>query len=719
MNDKKETIPLKQLGIFHKITWIIILKDESSFKMAPDDLSTTWISYIAKVPRSLYQIIDDNIDYQAFLTINLQYYIRLEIIRESKVDLFNKHVLWNEYIPQPEKGVLIFLNLSEKSIVVDDIRPGISSIVISLKSNSKGTYFSHRQQDILNFLYSFLERNNIDFKSPRKPQNHDSLINFNPLFSSHINQCQSKDIFGLQQHNIRVKNITPNLREYHTLESIKNLESHTLPFGGRRLILVAPFVSPTFTKENTKKYHELIKLDLSLSTENKRTLKEFFDLSKVEQKNDYTHELAPNSGITIESMGLQMAIIERKKYLTLLDNMALLHSSFTLDAVVRLPYKSSSFKELLSHFSPFYYQGTKPDVFYEKLTSLGTQMHSDYPQQIMNALFAEEREIVAITDLPLEWMRRGDISLGFLSDVTRLPEIPARSLMSHYTQRSNITFEILKTPSRILVVYGADKDRHLEEHFNLVKTFCAKNTNVTFVEPNSIALLKEQIETLKPHVLIFYTHGKANQQNQESSIQIGDENLTNTKVVEFKIFAPLVVLIACETIPLYGQHNSIAQAFFELGTISFTGAVLPIEARLGSQFAIKLINQFNSACEKGIHKSWLEFISHTLRSLYFDEQLVNVAEHFARVNPSINRSKDFSAKTEWLLMLLTGDRKTAFENINSYISKCFSHPELVAQYLNSNKRLPETYFFSTWGRGDLVIFDEWRNNFIERLLKKT
>ena len=65
-------------------------------------------------------------------------------------------------------------------------------------------------------------------------------------------------------------------------------------------------------------------------------------------------------------------------------------------------------------------------------------------------------QIVAMTDLPIEWMEVNGIPLGFTHDVCRMPETPASGMLTHYgiarfSSLYRIPEDIL---TKTLVVYG-------------------------------------------------------------------------------------------------------------------------------------------------------------------------------------------------------------------------------------------------------------------------
>jgi hypothetical protein len=95
---------------------------------------------------------------------------------------------------------------------------------------------------------------------------------------------------------------------------------------------------------------------------------------------------------------------------------------------------------------------------------------------------------------------------------------------------------------------------------------------------------------------------------------LGNEILTADTIVKHVIHAPLVFLSACNTAPTYGTINSIANAFFETGSLTVTTTYLPINVNSGSVLYLRLLNNLQMVARDGIHQNWLAFLSHLIRT---------------------------------------------------------------------------------------------------------
>lgn len=186
---------------------------------------------------------------------------------------------------------------------------------------------------------------------------------------------------------------------------------------------------------------------------------------------------------------------------------------------------------------------------------------------------------------------------------------------------------------KILIVYGTTEDA-FKEWQDVVEKL-SELLGFTTVAPNTIQELASIIDSVKPTMIIFDCHGGFNQATYSTYLEIGSEKLTNEKVIEYSISAPIIYLSACGTAPNYGFVNTIAQGFFESGALSVTSTFLPIDVNSGSINYINLLQDIGMALESGIFKNLLEFLRFTDRKTFLD----SVLERFKRSSTSSEYSR--------------------------------------------------------------------------------
>jgi hypothetical protein len=370
------------------------------------------------------------------------------------------------------------------------------------------------------------------------------------------------------------------------------------------LILIAPFHNP----------------DIKDIFQNKDVAKAI----QVEQTENYINVVETGTVTNLTFEGIQL-IAERTKFL---DNVGFLHSSLTFSPVVRFPIKGRSiFRELsffrTSNFSNLSRAKTRKSLK-QMIHSFGTlYSKSCMSPEISDLIKKRNSQLIFISDLPIEWIPINDVPISFTHDICRLPETSLGGLLSFYMHNKTFEFSISNSIiKKTLVVFGNDETSFKvwqEQVINLSK-------EKGFITRRCLSLktLKEEIQSIKPEFIIFDCHGGYEESNQSTFLFIGNEKLTGDYVIENNISAPLVFLSACGTAPTYGTIDTIANAFFEAGAFSVTTTYLPISIHLGSILYSRVLNNLDYASKNHIHKNWLAFLAHIIRSSSVNDAFLNL-----------------------------------------------------------------------------------------------
>jgi hypothetical protein len=206
-------------------------------------------------------------------------------------------------------------------------------------------------------------------------------------------------------------------------------------------------------------------------------------------------------------------------------------------------------------------------------------------------------------------------------------------------------------------------------------------------------------------LLIIDAHGNFDNQNEGSYIWLGDEKLTGCDIVENLPQVPLVILSCCWGSPIYGNSNTIAQAFFEKGSFSVISTFLPISVTGGFSLYFRVLNNLAYAINHAVHESWLNFISHNIRTSYFDNLLNTIFDKFS--SSILETEKYHQLRLTWQIKCM--DRKTrytAYKEIDEIVLSCINdaYKDRVKNLLKSSRPTPEFMLYTHLGRGDLIKF---------------
>lgn len=380
-----------------------------------------------------------------------------------------------------------------------------------------------------------------------------------------------------------------------------------------------------------------------------------------------------------------------------LDIVGQLHASFKFSPYLRLPFQGVSINKELS----FVGVALNKQLTFSKdrqtitriITKIGTMLAENVlSPEIKEMLKKRPSQIVALSDLPVEWINIDGVPLGFTHDICRLPETPVTGLLTHHQinlfQKYIIPKNIIE---KTLVVYGCQEPEFKEwqDKVNILSKEIGFKTCVCA----SIDEFAKSVHQHKPDFLIIDSHGGTDLSNHQSYVLMGEEKMYPSDIVRNQISAPLVFLSACNTAPTYNSINTIANAFFEIGSLSVTTSYMPLDIKESSVLYIRILNQLSQAANHFYHKNWLAFISHIQRTSFILSPLIGIDEKVEEMWDSAKKKGEILA-----ISMYFENRRILYENLQKgEIPNGFK-----ANYSNVT---PHYLMYSTLGRADLIEFE--------------
>ena len=384
--------------------------------------------------------------------------------------------------------------------------------------------------------------------------------------------------------------------------------------------------------------------------------------------------------------------------LDFLDIVANLHCSFRFSPYLRLPIICKSINKELSFVSAKnngQLAYSKDRMAYDKaIHKVGETMAAKLlAPKTAKMLEKMPAQIVAMTDLPIEWMEVNGIPLGFTHDVCRMPETPASGMLTHYgiarfSGFYRIPEDIL---AKTLVVYGCREEAFKE--WQDKADICVKALGANAEICQSIDEFEKAVKRHQPDFLIIDTHGDTDLKLHQSYIYMGKEKVYPKDIAERGIYARMVFISACNTAPCYNDVNTVANALLEAGASAVTSSYLPLDVMESSTLYIRILNQLNIAAQQDIHRNWLAFISHMLRTSFIMTPLVENAhkENPEPMNPML------TGKVNALSMY--------FENRAKLYRKLRAGDDVEGLKYDFSQAVPHYLMYTTIGRADLIMFD--------------
>jgi len=400
--------------------------------------------------------------------------------------------------------------------------------------------------------------------------------------------------------------------------------------------------------------------------------------------------------------------------LDFLDIVAYLHCSFRFSPYLRLPIISKSINTELSFVSAknnVQLAYSKDRMAYDKaIHKVGETMAAKLlAPKTVKMLEKMPAQIVAMTDLPIEWMEVNGIPLGFTHDVCRMPETPSSGMLAHYAIARLSGFYTIPEDilSKTLVVFGCREDAFKE--WQDKADICAQALGAKTEICQSLDEFEKAVKRHQPDLLIIDTHGGTDLQKHQSYIYMGKERVYPKDIAEQGIFAKLVFISACNTAPCYNVVNTVANALLEVGAFAVTSSYLPLDVMESSTLYIRIMNQLNMAARQDIHRNWLAFISHMLRTSFIMTPLVENA-HKSKPEP-MDPMK--TGRVNALSMF--------FENRPKLYRKLKADEEVEGLKYDFSKAVPHYLMYTTIGRADLIMFEssmKKRKEAYEKMMKE-
>jgi hypothetical protein len=469
-------------------------------------------------------------------------------------------------------------------------------------------------------------------------------------------------------------------------------------------ILAFPSISPFLKKQMESRIAKAAKPFRS-------ALKEMVALRLTEQDASSFRLQIPVKDKELTAKALTVVMPELASYTRFFDDVGYLHASFHTAPYLRAALKGKSLAQHHSFFAPGTFPvAAKPQSILRRITTFSHSLTDALNRKMHRTITGYPGGIVGLSDLPLEWLTDRRVPLCFSHDICRIPETVPTNMLSHFNRNSHFSFQIEPTIlAKTLVVCGAPTGDPIERNFRLLTSLWREKGSPWHWEHcHSLDRLYAVVSTFRPQLLIFDTHGRFRDNNSGSELQIGTEFLNGENVIEHLPDVPLVMLSTCWGAPLYGCPNTIAHAFFENGTFAVTSSMLPISTDKGAILYGRVLGNLSYACEHPIHENWSSFISHNVRTSYFDD----LKEKIFRIHPRelVDQNLYRDRRADWQMKsMFYRSRRRAFFDAPRIVTRCFAKTiaAKAQTILSEQDYIPEFMYYSTMGRADLVQFANW------------
>lgn len=393
-----------------------------------------------------------------------------------------------------------------------------------------------------------------------------------------------------------------------------------------------------------------------------------------------------------------------------LDIVGQLHASYKFSPYLRLPFQGVEINRELSFVAPSISErlcNAKDKESLEKIMKqVGAKIVEGSLSQDAQKMLKEcTKQIVAITDLPIEWLPLDGIPLGFTHDICRIAEFPLEGNLMHYVvnevQKYRVPKDILK---HTLVVYGA-RDEAFVYYQNKCDNLAKRHGFVTKYCSNKQQFF-DVVNEMKPQLLVIDTHGNYDNVLHQSYLLMGDDKIYPQDIIDHHVAVPIVFLSACNTAPTYNMSNTLANGFVQSGSLAVTSSYLPLDVSESSTVYLRLLKQLSVASQQCIHKNWLAFVSHILRTSYIHQAFY---DYYKKTKKSIGDVAINGLNTQYLTRSMIFDcRRKVYEELHAGL-------DVEGIHVETSHKIPHYLMYTTLGRADLIDFESYHEDLKERL----
>jgi len=383
------------------------------------------------------------------------------------------------------------------------------------------------------------------------------------------------------------------------------------------------------------------------------------------------------------------------------DYLALINASHRFSPYIRLPFIGNENNKTLGFPSFDSAKIVQKIIEGDSSIEIENIISDELKQYLLNC----SKQIVAISDFPIEWLAIDGVPLCFTNDICRIPELPYNNAVNQTIQATNVNYIV---PNDILqhtlVIFGNDDTDFKEWQVKFPDIF--KVQLFKTVRCNNKKEFFDTINKYSPQLLIIDSHG--GEEDENTVICIGDDIIFPDDIVKnIKTNIPLVYLSCCSLNPLIKNYNSVANAFIEAGSISVSSSLLPLDIEESSITYIRLLYMLSHIKEMPYFANWLAFISHINRTSY----CTSIIE--MQLSPTISNELKNEATKENARNKVTkngdefreiGKKLLHYENRRSVFQKMkYIYEARLSR--KKDKLFPHFLRTLNLGRGDLVFFE--------------
>jgi hypothetical protein len=309
-----------------------------------------------------------------------------------------------------------------------------------------------------------------------------------------------------------------------------------------------------------------------------------------------------------------------------------------LTPVIRLEPRLNRIRPLLSDMA-FCARGAGPHrrfklakLFRKVQQTLGNETDGRY-LQILESQTAASPGVKLVSDLPLEWIPVRGLPLALRLNCSRVPLSPGNAFLGEMLPHPSIELGLSAFEDILIVRSFSSTDpirTFIEDALAANVPAEGRQPEVRIVDVASPRDFVREVNGFGGALMVFDGHGARDPHNHTGQIIVGGEPMDIWAYRSELHLPPIVVLAACDTLPIDGSHGSTGMAMLAAGARSVLGTVLPISAHRSAVFVARLIFRIAEFLPLVVGQgtrvpNWRDFLSGLLRMSHVTDVLADLS----------------------------------------------------------------------------------------------
>ncbi|MCR3958959.1 CHAT domain-containing protein [Aeromonas veronii] len=272
------------------------------------------------------------------------------------------------------------------------------------------------------------------------------------------------------------------------------------------------------------------------------------------------------------------------------------------------------------------------DLFNRKYKEFDSSIRNEIGDRLLEFISRHE-SITLCTDVPLEWVRVGEIPFMFTHEISKIHTTLGNQLLKTAMNFSSVTLDSSSLEKLTVIRSFRDADPIKYTLENALRHFIKVDNriNLEIFDVNSEEEMLDVIKNVNSSILIFDCHGNHGGSESHGWLQIGSDRVD---IWQLSVHVPpIVILSACLTSAVNGSHASVANGFLDKGALTVLGTLLPVDSIKAAVFIGRIAYRLTGYLDaiKGLnveYLTWRNFMSGFFKMSYCTDILSELRDEY-------------------------------------------------------------------------------------------